>query len=287
MARKRNLTLIIPLIRFVMKNPLAVILIIALGAVWYGFERVQRENYSYAGVPRFNSFSIENFDRVLRSPGFMVGYSEIRKNPLWAVYQLDADASKKSGKRPSGFKIDSRSLARVSHDDYTGSGYDRGHMAPNHAIAINHGRSAQVATFAMTNITPQKGKLNQKLWQRLEAGASSHLVKQFGKLWVYTGPIFDQDREFLKSGVEIPDAFYKIYVAENNGEPLALAFVMPQKVKGNEPLHKFTATVDEVEQLTGIDFFHKLDDPIEDAFEAASYDKRWKLDQITNIPSRY
>jgi endonuclease G len=113
------------------------------------------------------------------------------------------------------------------------------------------------------------------------------LVKQFGKLWVYTGPIFDQDRTFLKSSVEIPDAFYKIYVAENNGEPLALAFVMPEKAKGNEPLPRFTTTVDELEQLTGIDFFHKLDDPIEDTFETASYDKRWKLDQITNIPSRY
>ncbi|MFT5063437.1 MAG: endonuclease G [Gammaproteobacteria bacterium] len=98
----------------------------------------------------------------------MVGYSEIRKKALWVVYKLDTKASKKSGKRPSGFKIDGRSSARVSHDDYTGSGYDPGHMALNHAIAINYGRSDQVATFAMTNITPQKDKLNQKLWQRLE-----------------------------------------------------------------------------------------------------------------------
>lgn len=287
MARKSNLTLLIPLIRFVIKNPLSIFVILGLGGAWYGVERMQRENFTYAGVPTFNEFSLENFTRVFRNPGFMVGYSEVRKNPMWVVYQLDAKASKKSGKRPSGFKIDNRSIARVSHKDYTGSGYDRGHMAPNHAIAITHGRKAQLATFSMTNITPQKGKLNQKLWQRLEAGASSHLVKQFGKVWVYTGPIFDQDQDYLDSGVEVPDAFFKIFVAENNGKPLALAFVMPQKVKGNEPLHKYASTVDEVEELTGIDFFHKLDDSIEDAFEAADYDKRWKLEKITNIPSRY
>lgn len=287
MARKSNLTLIIPLIRFAIKNPLAIIAILILGGSWYGVERVQRENFSFAGVPVSKEFSVHNFVRIFRNPGFMVGYSEVRHNPLWVVYQLDSNASKKSGKRPSGFKVDSRSLARVSHDDYTGSGYDRGHMAPNHAIAINYGRQAQIATFKMTNISPQKGRLNQKLWQRLEAGASSHLVKQFGKVWVYTGPIFDDDPHYLKSGVEVPDAFYKIFVAENRGEPLALAFVMPQNVKGNEPLHKYTSTVDEIESLTGIDFFHKLDDSIEDALESSDYDKRWQLSKITNIPSRY
>jgi len=66
-----------------------------------------------------------------------------------------------------------------------------------------------------------------------------------------------------------------------------LAFVVPQDVKGTEPLDRFVASVDHVEALTGLDFFHQLEDTLENALEARSDPRAWPLDAATRLPSRY
>ena len=83
----------------------------------------------------------------------------------------------------------------------------------NHAIALLYGKEAQQETFLMTNITPQKPSLNQKLWEHLEEIELETFAPKFKELWIYTRPLFDVKTMQLKSShrVEIPDAFYKIY----------------------------------------------------------------------------
>lgn len=220
----------------------------------------------------------------------MLGYSEWRASPLWVTYHLTPKPNNSHiGKRPSSFYVDSRSIRRVKHADYTRSGYDRGHMAPNYAIASLYGRKGQMDTFDMTNITPQKPNLNRKLWQRLEAVEMDYFTQWFDSIWVLTGPIYDEDKQTLKSSsVEIPDAFYKVYIqSDEEGNLHTLAFIMPQDVYGNESLLKFVTTVDEVEQRTGLDFFKDLDDEIENRIEAQKDIKFWRLEEVAKIPSRY
>jgi len=109
-------------------------------------------------------------------------------------------------------------------------------------------------------------------------------------MWVITGSIFDKNITKLRSDVEIPDAFYKIYVvpAKNKGgAPKTLTFIMPQKVKGNEPLVKYVSSIDEVERQTGFDFLSKLPDDIENKVESSTSKKGWRLKQVGNLPSRY
>lgn len=215
-----------------------------------------------------------SWTRVLRNDGFMLGWSDLRGNALWVTYRLTPlPANSRRLPRPERFSADWRAFGLINHDAYTRSGYDRGHLAPNHAIAQLYGRDAQLATFRMTNISPQRSDLNQRLWQRLERYEMDTLAARYGEVWVTTGPVFTGEREHLRSHllVEIPDAFYKLFaVTEANGSPRLFAFLIPQQVRGDEPLARYVVSVDEVEKLTGLDFFHALEDPLEAHLEAAA-----------------
>ena len=198
--------------------------------------------------------------RILESEGFCLSYSETRKNPLWVYYRLFKVENPISGKRPSKFKIDLRSPSRVRHEDFTNSGYDRGHMAPNYAIATRYGPSAQRETFVMTNIVPQTPNLNRKLWKKLEQKVAKEWANDLDEVWVITGPIFNNDEKRLgsrlESGVEIPDAFYKMIVDEIDGEPRVLSFIMSQDAEGE--LKDYLVSVDDIEMKTYLDFFSRI-----------------------------
>ena len=242
---------------------------------------IGRPNMVYMGVPSTNSFNPNTFTRVFRNSSFMLGYSDYRGNPLWVSYKLSKiPTDAKKYKRPEKFEEDWRNFTKISHNDYTKSGYDRGHMAPNFAISRLYGKNAQISTFLMTNITPQKAKLNRGIWRKLEGIEVKYFTKIFDRVWVFTGPIFDKKIEKLSSSdsVEIPDAFYKIYVGvKKDKTPSVLAFIIPQSVTGSEPLRKFVTTIDNIEKQTKIDFLHKLEDKLEDKLESSKDYTKWRL----------
>jgi endonuclease G len=281
------------LFRLSCKHPVLLLIVLGLGLGGYGYEvKVARPALLYQGAPQ--SLDAKNSDtwfRILRNHGFILGYSDLRGNPLWVEYALTPEANTPSLKRPNRFETDWRSINRVSHDSYQNSGYDRGHMAPNYAISHLYGRAGQADSFLMTNITPQKPKLNQQLWQHLEETEIKHFAQNFGKVWVITGPIFSGKVERLSSDwrVEIPDAFYKIYITEAapGKPPVALAFLVAQTVNGKESLAQFVTSIDNIEMQTGIDFFAELDDRIEAHLEAAIEPMPWNLQAVSKLPPHH
>jgi len=293
MPRRRSLAVNKTLIALLVRHPLLVLLLFILAAASYGYEVLYaRPAMSYLGLPEAQQWQPITWTRVLRNEGFLVGYSDLRGNPLWVIYRLEAiPADARHYRRPQRFERDWRTLNSIGHDDYSGSGFDRGHLAPNYAISRLYGPQAQAATFRMTNITPQRPRLNQKLWQRLEEVEIDVFAPREGELWVITGPIFDRHIERLTSSarVDIPDAFYKIYLvpAHNGTTPRALAFIMPQGVRGDEPLDSYVVSVDEVEARSGFDFFTELDDATETRIEAEVAPGTWRLHEVANLPSRY
>src|SRR5690606_812364 len=109
----------------------------------------------YGGTPRPTAGPDAALLRTLVNRAYIVGYNDARGNPAWAAYRVrDLAAPASAPPRPDKFEIDRRTAARVSPDAYTGSGYDRGHLAPNFAIATRYGAAAQEETFLMSNITP-------------------------------------------------------------------------------------------------------------------------------------
>lgn len=268
------------LLTLLFKNPKLFLVALLLGGLSYSYECfIARDTMSFAGIPTARGSFIQTSTRIFRNRAYMVGYSDLKGNPLWVVYKLTAsDENAHHLNRPDSFSSDWRNFGFITSGDYTNSGYDRGHMAPNHAIALLYGKEAQQETFLMTNITPQKPSLNQKLWQHLEEIELETFAPKFKELWVYTGPLFDAKTVRLKSShwVEIPDAFYKIYIGiKANGEIRTLSLIIPQNAKSNEGFEKYVVSIDEVEHRSGFDFLHQLDDDIEDRLESTIELQNW------------
>jgi endonuclease G, mitochondrial len=217
---------------------------------------------------------------LLKNQAYYVGYSESRRDPLWAAYRVFRTETPFNFPRPSGFDTDPRTLAKVKSSDYTGSGYDRGHMAPNSAIMRGFGKDAQLETFYLSNICPQSPELNQNVWERLEI-AEKKYADEMEEVWVIAGPIFADlnggETPRLRSGVAVPSAFYKIVVDEEGsrgGKPRIFSVIMPQNVKGTELPQEFVASVDQIEQQTRFDFFPAMDEAMQTQMESVVF-KMW------------
>ncbi|WP_240724781.1 DNA/RNA non-specific endonuclease [Onishia niordana] len=257
--------------------------------LWYSQEADFRNSLSWEGVTTWESPTPLNLHRVLRNDGYLVGWSDLRVNPLWVSYLLNDAGASQIGDRP-GFSRDWRTLWPVSTDSYRGSGYDRGHLAPNYAIANVHGREAQRQTFLMSNMSPQRPNLNRQLWQRLEEAVMDHFVPRFGTLQVITGPIYPADfleGVFHRVGfTQVPEAFYKILVVPSE-TPRVIAFIMPQQVSGNEPLDRFLVSVDKIEARTGLDFFPQLTPGAAGRLEGSVDTHGWDLQAVARRPGRF
>lgn len=200
---------------------------------------------------------------VLKNKAYIVGYSEERRDPLWSAYRVVHMEHPFVLKRPTGeFITDTRTAARVAHHDFTGSGYDRGHMTPNSAIARGFGEEAQHETFLLSNICPQSPALNEKVWEKLERDEIEY-ADRFDEVWVIDGPIFPDVTggvtKTLRSGIAIPAAFYKILIENHAGGPRVFAVIMPQMVKGTELPQQYLTSIEKIENETQLEFLWKLD----------------------------
>lgn len=235
----------------------------------------------YAGVPRLAAGDSGAEPRLLTNRAYLAGYSETFANPLWVAYRVeDVTPLPAPAERPERFEVDARTVARVEPDAYTGSGYDRGHMAPNYAIATRHDETAQRETFLMSNIVPQRHGLNAGLWKRLEMEIATSWPARFGEVWVLVGPVFGDRPKTLpgraaRAAPAIPEACYMIVADESDGRVRTLAFILPQEPPAGAKLEDFLTTIDEVERRTGLDFFPELPDEVEREVEARRASRVW------------
>ncbi len=239
--------------------------------------QVPEESPVYGGIPAELPTQPRRFLRVLRNRGYWVGYDEKLRNPAWVAYRLFAIPEEVSiAARPESFSTDERTFSKVSSGDYTGSGFDRGHMAPNYAIARCYGREAQEETFLMSNIVPQRHALNAGLWKQLETREAINYPNRFRQIWVITGPVFKQQTpRTLPSGIPIPDAFFKIYLDELNGKLRSIAFLVEHEDDGKGPLEKRLCSIEAIQQLTGLDFFPELHRDVQKQLEQEPASRIW------------
>jgi len=209
------------------------------------------EDHLIGGAPS-TSESIQ----VVECIGYIAGYSPATRNPAWVAFKLSGGPSYSTTKRPSRFLDDPRVRGEAQHDDYTHSGYDRGHLASNAVIGSYFGATAQSETFYMTNIIPQTPELNRGgVWrqiERLEMG----MGVAFRDVWVITGPIETDRTNRTAGGVSVPEGSFKIIADrdENSNAVRVQAFVLPQHPQSSN-LSAYSVSVDRVEELTGLDFF--------------------------------
>jgi endonuclease G len=283
---------------------LSALLMVLAGLAWYGLQAgkgstEQKPANGSASATHSTSFAggfplvanpvLAGSVQQLTNICYHVGYSNMRGNPLWVLYELHRNKDNEVAKRPSKFTMDNETEAKIVHEHYNRSGYDRGHMAPNHAIGALCSDEAQFETFKMSNIIPQAPNLNQKWWERLERVEFNHFTKQFEQVWVITGPVFSANPATLPNGnkVQVPEWNYKIHLAQKAGQWYALAFLVEQGVQGNEPLSQYVSTIAEIEQKTGLSFLSQFPTETQKRLLASKADPIWKLDQVENLPSKY
>lgn len=246
---------------------------------YYGDQFVTSEyqpshEFLYGGIPQSSDPSTTI--KILQNKAYTCGYAEAIKSPLWVAYRVfDNERAKAPEKRPDGFDVDTRTLSRVRSSDYTGSGFDRGHLAPNYAIARCYGRDAQLETFLMSNIVPQTHAMNAGPWKDIEMRAAVNYPSRFQEVWVITGPIYSEESQLTDTGIRIPNACYKIFADETEGKLRLQAVIIPQQVSPSAPLESYLVTVDDIERLTGLDFFPELDDFAEQKLEASFAKRLW------------
>jgi endonuclease G len=230
----------------------------------------------YGGAPRPGPGANPPSFRVLINQGYAVGYSDNLANPLWVAYHVrDLAHLPTPAARPDKFETDRRTAARVAPEDYANSGYDRGHMAPNYAIATRYGAAAQRETFLMANITPQRHALNAGLWKELEQKIATSYPARYAEVWVITGPVFGAAPKKIRGGVAVPEAFFLIVIDESEGKLRTLAFIVPQEAPTSANPEHYLTSIDEIQQRTGLNFLSELDDAAEKQVEAQRASRVW------------
>jgi endonuclease G len=214
--------------------------------------------------------------KLLTNHGYIVGYNDLTGSPAWVAYHVrDLAKIPVPAPRPEKFEVDRRTVSRVSSEIYAASGYDRGHLAPNYAIATRYGAEAQRETFLMSNITPQRHALNAGLWKELEMKIATSYPARYGEVWVFAGPIFDGSFKKLKGKVPIPDAFFMIIVDEQEGKLRTLSLIVPQEADASSGIDRYLTTISEIQRRTQLDFFSDLDDVSEKQIESVAATRVW------------
>lgn len=209
--------------------------------------------------------------RLLTRTGYTLSYNDAWKIPNWVAWQLTAEEVAGKVKRTDEFLVDPDLPTRFQseHRDYSGSSYDRGHMAP--AGDMKWDEQAMQESFYMSNMCPQAPNLNKGDWRILEEQCRKW-AQRYGMVYVVCGPIVDerisQKKKIGRNKVLVPDGFFKV-VLKLDDKPSAVGFIFPND-DCNAALADYAVSVDQVEAVTGIDFFHRLPDEQENALEATN-----------------
>lgn len=232
---------------------------------------------AFAGLPKRTGSPAPDDITVLDRGEFIVGWSARLKHPAWVAYHVPQEAPHFVGNRPPFSKDRSVPSSPLS-SAYDKSGYDRGHMAPNFAIASRFGESMQKQTFLMTNISPQTPALNRGVWKDVEHRIANYWAGRWGEIWVIVGCIPGNDNLKLgASGIDIPKAYFQVVVAQEGYNLRAFALLFPQNVSWHEWPTRYLITIDELEELSGLDFLPDLPEFIQSPLEAELPTRLWPV----------
>ncbi|MDO6543946.1 DNA/RNA non-specific endonuclease [Photobacterium sanguinicancri] len=209
-----------------------------------------------------------NSDQVLCRDGYAAGYNYQNKVSNWVAYHITKESVNAFYKRSNSFRTDKELpiAFRATSSDYSKSGYDRGHLAPSGTMDFSQVSMQQ--SFLMTNMAPQLPGFNRGGWKGLEEKVREW-ANTYNELYVVSGPIWDGNETYIGNGVYIPHRFYKVILDPTDND--AIAFILPHRKISSSELPSFITTVDEVEQVTQLDFFSALPDSIENDIEAQTW----------------
>jgi endonuclease G len=208
----------------------------------------------FGARPQILNDTLKQKSDVLCYEEFLLFHSGLTKTPLWTAQHLTLEGviAAEAVDREDVFHVEARIAQenRAELDDYRRSGFDRGHMAPAADMASV---KAQDQSFSLANMVPQTPELNRGLWSKVE-GTTRGLARQYGEIYVVTGPAFiGKSLKRLNGRVIVPSHVYKaVYVP---GAQQAGVWWAVNSGKGDE---YEVISLAELSRRTGIDVFPAL-----------------------------
>ena len=208
--------------------------------------------------------------------GYDLSYNHQNLTPNWVAYELTAEEANGQVPRSNCYAEDPDLKGRqATLDDYRGSGWDRGHLAP--AADMKWSPQAMDESFYLTNMCPQNQTFNGGSWETTEK-MGRRIALQYGKVYIVSGPVYagNQFGTIGTNKVAVPDAFLKAFLIESSGTYAAIGFLM-QNVPEHQDLKASSMSIDELEDIIHLDLFHNLDDAVENEIEAQVVKRYWGI----------
>jgi endonuclease G len=275
------------------KTAVILIVCVAIGWVAYGMfssnssirEEI-KEKYEKikGGAKKSVNFSTDNLEipahskdeDIIVHSAYTTSYNHTTLIPNWVAYELTKSEAEGEIPRGETFMQDPDVKGRQADlVDYKGSGWDRGHMAPAADMKWSH--EAMRESFYLSNMCPQNHTLNAGDWERTER-MGRRLANEYGNVYIVCGPLFttNQYGQIGPNHVHVPDAFFKAFLIEKDGDFAAIGFKMDNS-EVSQPLKSASMSVDDLEEIIGRDLFPNLPDSIENVIESKIVKKYWGI----------
>ncbi|MBL4670242.1 MAG: DNA/RNA non-specific endonuclease [Flavobacteriales bacterium] len=236
-----------------------------------------QEDIQTIGIPKLKEGEV-----LINHSAMSLIYSEKHEQAKWVSHIITADIINGKAGRSNDFRADPlvktgsaiekdyflKTLKEGSEDkyDYDGFGYDRGHLAPS--ADFRWSKKALSESYFYSNMSPQLDKFNREKWADLEGLLRGYIYEHpKTQLYVVTGPLLNDSLPIIERSVNkvsIPKYFFKVVLDLVNKK--AIAFIMPNK-EMKYPVSSYAVTINEVEKVTSINFFHQLEDGLEEKLE--------------------
>ena len=209
-----------------------------------------------------------------------------KKSQRWSCYQMRKGYQGNAGRYDTynGYPFDpvlEEKGLYLDRDYFYRSGFDHGHVCPSADRQYSYEANKQ--TFYLSSMQPQYNKFNAGIWEKLESKIRKWTPRNNeDTLYVCKGGTIDDEENIIKriSGKLIaPKYFFCALLLKNAMGYRAIGFWMENENidRSNDKLKIYAKSIDELEKITGIDFFCNLPDNIEDKVEASVSTSAWGL----------
>lgn len=209
--------------------------------------------------PVITNQKLKTRSREVCFEAYAVMHSGISRTPIYSAEHLTRQNLElaKTLSRKDSFHAETRlpDDERAELSDYSRSGYDRGHMAPNADFPT---RSSQAESFSLANMVPQVHSNNAGIWSGIE-GAVRQLAIDEGDLYVVSGPAFLGSNIQKKGNVLVPTHIWKMVYSPQQRK--AGAYL----ITNDETTEYSVLTVSNLEKLVGIQTLPAASQNIRDA----------------------
>ncbi|MBI2281881.1 MAG: DNA/RNA non-specific endonuclease [Bacteroidetes bacterium] len=249
-----------------------------------------REDLHLIGMPQ----TIATEEIICHSAMCLV-YSEPHEQAKWVAHIILPDIVKGKESRSNNFRKDMLIKTGSSEDNdyalkikqpdgkykYDGFGFDRGHLAPS--ADFKWSKKALSESYFYSNMSPQVADFNRLKWADLEAMFREYVTNHTEtQLYIVTGPILYDTLPKIERGtnkVTIPEFYYKVALDLTNHK--AIGFIMPNK-KMDYPISSYALPINDIEKVTGINFFYQLTDSLEEVLENQKVIADWLPEKQKN-----